>query len=615
MTTGGSGGAGQESNPAGSSRADGRTNAGKFQKGTSGNRAGRAPRDMARQVAELSKIQRTLDGWESIMTGIGTADRDKRMSHSFVTDHVSYPEAISLWTSDDIAKRAIEVVPDACWREGFDISIPDDNDGTVEWLEKEIKRLSVEAHTRLTHKRERAFGGGGMVLGVNDGQAFDQPLDLMRVTEFNWLTPFEPIVMQPVAWYNDASKPKYGEPSHYQVSPMTFGTSVENASSGLTMTLNMVHESRVIAFQGIRVSQYQAMSGTAGWGYSMFTRIRHVLRDFQIACASAGILAADFSQAIFSMEGLSTLAASNDLRVGANGLKNRLAAIELARSTARAILIDTKEKFERQTTNIQGLPELLAWLSARLAAAVEMPLTLLMGQSPKGLGNEGESDIRWFYDQVASVQIEKIEPVLRRIVEILLHIRDKNNVPKKWEIKFRSLWQPSDKELAETHLTQAQADLIYMDSGVLDPDEVRDQRFGGEYSINTAVKTNGPELPIPTDPATLAVLGRGPDPTLAPTPTGPAPATAAGPPGAMDEKQIQRVIEVVTLSNKGAAEGGITREQAIGILTIGLRIPGTDANVLLGPIVPAPPTNPAPTTTPPAIPPAPAAPPAPTGAP
>lgn len=590
-------------------RADGRTGKGKFAPGHSGNKRGRRAREREQRQADavetaraVADAARALDGWESILTGIGTSERDKRLSHNFTTDHVSYPEAIALWTSDDIAKRAIEAVPDACWREGYDIVIPDDTTGTVEWLESQIKRLGAHDAIRVTHKRERAFGGGGIVLGVNDGQTYDMPLNLAGVSEFQWLTPFEPIVMQPVRWYNDAAAAKYGQPSHYQISPMTFGISEETAIVGQTTALNLVHESRVIAFQGIKVSQYQAPSGTAGWGYSMFTRIRHVLRDFQVACASAGILAADFSQAIFSMEGLAGLAAKADLRQGANGLKNRLAAIELARSTARAILIDTKEKFERQTTNIQGLPELLAWLASRLAAAVEMPLTLLMGQSPKGLGNEGESDVRFYYDQIAAVQIEKVEPPLRRIIDILLHLRARGGeVPKKVEIKWRSLWQPSDKERAETHATQANADQVYVDMGALTADEVRDMRFGGEYSLETAVPDNGPTAgglpPIPVDPETMVMLGRE-------VPLG-APAATATAPVEKPPVKLADIIEIMKLVNLGIVNGGITRAQGIGALTVGYQMSDAEAEKVLGPPAPevtSPPTDP---NTPPPAPPAP----------
>lgn len=588
-----------------------RTADGKFAKGASGNPRGRAIRaeapapSVAEQLASITSApprspSQVDDSWESVISGIGSHGRDKRLTHQFTTDHISYAEAIALWTSDDIAKRAIEGVPDECMRAGYEISIPGDQGGDVEYLEGELERLKADEAIRITHCRERALGGGGILLGANDGQGYDQPLDLSRVTALDFLTPFEPIIMQPLYYYNRASSPKYGLPSHYMINPMTLGTSVETAALSLVDDVSVVHESRIIAYHGIRVSHYQPISGTAGWGYSMFTRIRAVLRDFQVACAAAGILAADFSQAIFKMEGLADFVSKNT----PEKLRNRLAAVELARSVARAILIDTKESFERQTTNIQGLPELLAWLSSRLAAAIEMPLTLLMGQSPKGLGNEGESDIRFYYDQVAGIQVKKVEPALRRIISILMQVRARRQ-PAKLEIKFRPLWQLSEKDKSSAHFTQAQADDLYVNMGSLSAEEVRAARFGGEYSYDTVVATTESieSTPIPTDPATLAALG------YAPTIANPA-AVVTSPPGgastdiaktALSGQQIQSMLAIVTAVNTGA----VHREQARGMLTTAFQISSSDADAVLGP---APVTAAAPLATPTA-PPAPKAPP------
>jgi hypothetical protein len=41
-----------------------------------------------------------------------------------------------------------------------------------------------------------------------------------------------------------------------------------------------------------------------------------------------------------------------------------------------------------------------------------------------------------------------------------------------WSIQFRPLWEPSQKEETESRYAQAQADAIYLDRGVLTPEEV-----------------------------------------------------------------------------------------------------------------------------------------------
>src|SRR5690606_36742543 len=135
-------------------------------------------------------------------------------------------------------------------------------------------------------------------------------------------------------------------------------------------------------------------------------------------------------------------------------LANRIAAMELARSIVRATVIDSEgEEFERKQTPVSGLPELLDRLATRLAAAADMPVTLLMGQSPAGLNATGESDIRFFYDRISAAQELEIKPKIEHLVRLLLKSHDgpsKGKEPDKWSVEFSPLWQQSEKEIAET---------------------------------------------------------------------------------------------------------------------------------------------------------------------
>ena len=176
----------------------------------------------------------------------------------------------------------------------------------------------------------------------------------------------------------------------------------------------------------------------------MLMRIKAALRDFSVAFAGAGIMITDFSQATLSIQGLAALVAEK----GASVLADRLRAIEMGRSVARTVLIDTNENYKRETTSVAGLSDVLDRLSSRLAAAVDMPLTLLMGQSPKGLGNEGDSDVRFYYDRIKNIQTRRLMRPLRRIIKLAMMALNNRKEPKKWSIKFAPFWQLSDGEIA-----------------------------------------------------------------------------------------------------------------------------------------------------------------------
>jgi phage-related protein (TIGR01555 family) len=115
----------------------------------------------------------------------------------------------------------------------------------------------------------------------------------------------------------------------------------------------------------------------------------------------------------------------------------------------------------------------------RLAAAARLPVSLLMGQAPAGMNATGESDIRFFYDQVRAEQ-EALKPKLERLIKII-----SANDNAKVSIEFPALWQMTDREKAELRRMEAETDRIYLQEGVLLPEEVAIKRFsGGEYAID-----------------------------------------------------------------------------------------------------------------------------------
>lgn len=451
-------------------------------------KGGKSPNPAGRPKTDAQKVQSfRVDGWMSALTGIGTKSHDKRLSYHFRKRSIDYMEAIEMWAGDDLARRAIESVPGECFRQGYEIVIGDEGkfDDLKEELEEAMRTLEVDEVVEKAYQYERAYGGGAILIGVTDGLTVDQPLDPKRVKSVDWLTVLEPIELQPFSYYTDPNNKKYGEPEIYTLSNYGVGARPGVIELRAAPPSHYIHESRVIIFGGIRVSRYQQQSNVAGslWGDSVLTALYEVLSDFNVAWHSAGIIASDFAQSVISIDNLMGLVAANS-----DMLAKRMAAIELGRSTARAILIDTKEKYERQSTNLAGLSDLLDRLSMRLACAIDMPLALLMGQGPKGIGSGGgvSDDVRFYYDRIRGIQTRKIRPKLMRIAKLIIGTLGQK-LPKKWGIRFNELWQLSDQEKAEARLTQARSDAMMIKMGVLYPDEVRVSRYKGEYSFETQI--------------------------------------------------------------------------------------------------------------------------------
>jgi len=472
------------------------------------------------------------DGWGSALSGIGNASYDKRLSHSFTSPSLGYTEIIELWRGDDIAKRAIEFVPNECFREGFEIVIGEENkhDDLKEQIEQRLKELNVSKIVKRAMCVERALGGSAILLGANDSQALDTPFDVERVSSLDWLTVLEPMELQPYQYYTDPSQPKYGMPEYYQLSSVNVSsmTGTSGAVAGQRAVpetkTHLIHESRLIVLPGTRVSRFQTNVSSLGayWGDSILIYLVDILRDFNVAWQAAGLIATDFSQPVFGIENLMSIVAKNP-----KGLQARMQALEMARSVARAILIDTKETFKRETTNISGLPDLLDRLSNRLSLAIDLPLPFLLGAQSRNIGDNGDSDVRMFYDKIGSMQDQEVSPLLEKIVQIVMRTVGKKRLPKKWNIRFKPLWQMTDTEMAEARLTQARSDELALKYGVLYPDEVRKSRYKGEYSFETQIDENK-EAPGYAALMPKGVMGAGSDPGAGGTATSVANTHAVG---------------------------------------------------------------------------------------
>lgn len=440
-----------------------------------------------------------FDGWYSTLTGLGVVGKDKRQGTSFAPTLLSAIDARDMWRGSDIAARVIETVPREMFRQGFDVVVGDDKElsGAIGAAFEVMRALAA---LRRAKEFDRAYGGGAIWPVINDGSNdLAQPLNEDRISEIKHLKVLEARELTPHSYYTDPFHEKFGEPEVYQLVPL---------SGYVGSTVITIHESRLIIFDGLRVSRDQTIGTLTGWGDSILSRIFDVLRDYESTWSAAGALAVDFSQAIWKLKNLAEIFAAD--RDGQ--FVKRMQAMELGRSVTGAVLIDQEESFERQTTSLTGLPELLDRFNMRLAAACDMPLTLLMGQSPGGLSATGESDIRFFYDRVKAAQ-DAVRPQIERLVYLLLRSKagpTRGIEPADWSIEFRPLWQPSEKERADARLVQAQTDQIYINTMVLSPEEVARARFaGGDYSFETQVdQTERAKLEPDITPAQIEQVGQ-----------------------------------------------------------------------------------------------------------
>ncbi len=519
------------------------------------------------------------DGYQNIATGLGVAGKDKRTAGALVLDVVPDATARDLWRGNDLARRIIEDKPTEALARGLTLTLEDKEaaEKVIAYLEDlpGPTHIGKGATKTMIAGRcyERAYGGGAVWPVFNDAAGgLEMPLDLTKsIPKIERLQIFEPRELRPGKLYTDLNHPKYGEPETWHVFAIT----------GSTDSIAEIHETRLITFPGRRVTREMLSGVCQGWGDNELTSVMGVLNDFELSFGNAAALLQDFAQAILKLNELSEVLAAD----GKSDATARLELMNYMRSSLRALVMDSKDSFERTTTSLAGYPEMLDRFMYRLAAAADMPVSRLMGMAPAGLNATGESDESNWMGSVERDR-EHVKPMWEQLLRFVFAASDgptQGKEPAVWSVGFPPLKQLSAKEDAESREVQMRIDSGYIDKGVYSAEEVAEQRFGGdEYSYDTRIKF---EERKSLEPSGDPNAGNGQTPAPVDGAASDMPAAngiAAGgnvQATAFNGAQVASMLEVVVKANAGE----LSRESAIAILAIAFPVTKQQAEEMLGP--------------------------------
>lgn len=449
-----------------------------------------------------------LDAWNNTFTGLGTT-RDKMTFSSFEANTILEDEYLdNLYHGDDMASRSCDTVPEESFRRGFEIKSEDVDSDTLKAINDAISDLNVDAEYVDAGVWARVFGGCVVYIGADDGAKgpmLATPLNETGIRTLDHINVINKRYALPQSWYTDPSNPKFGKPETYMITPTGSGAEV-------TASTSIVHETRLIRFDGLRASSYYRQRNN-GWGLSLLQRMNQILQDYGMSFQGLAHLLSDANQGVFKMEGLIDALAAQETSL----IQGRMQLLDMSRSDVRAVVLDKEEEFTRQNFNWSGIKDPFSIMMLRLSSAARIPVTVLMGQSPAGMDATGESDLRWFYDQTDAHREKYFEPKLRELIRLITLSREGPTGGKELEnytIYWPSLWQPTEKEQAEIYKVNAEGDQIYMDGGVLIPSEVALSRFTPDgYSTEITIDTKTREDMLKND---LEEMLQPPEPPVIP---------------------------------------------------------------------------------------------------
>ena len=130
------------------------------------------------------------------------------------------------------------------------------------------------------------------------------------------------------------------------------------------------------------------------------------------------------------------------------------------------------ESVQQIDTSLTDLDEVIMTQFQLAAAAAGITATKLLETQPKGFNSTGDYEDKQYKLTCVAIQEEDIVPVLDMHYRLLSV--SKYGIKRDYTINFKEIDTPTEKERAEINSIKAQTASVYVQTGVISPDEVRD---------------------------------------------------------------------------------------------------------------------------------------------
>jgi len=447
------------------------------------------------------------DSWRSALGSFGgkqdrgRADRMRLVPNPILDDFTLSQAYKDQW----LVRRVVEARCEDALRCGWGVD-------EKEKLEN-FERLNVATHTEGAFQRACHMadlkGGAGLFFGYKnaDGQDLLQPAPVGAEVAF--LEVFDRFQLQGSMRVQEVDSPEYDRPQIWTV--------IGARRSGLRF-----HASRMIRFPGsAKGTDTGANEQDRDWGYSLLQSVWDDVVRYGVTWQAVSTLIQLASVGVLKLHGLIEMLSSK--RQG--DAEARIDLLNETLSLSRLLLLDAKqgEEYKREAVSFTDMPALLQETQAAVAGAFGMPITRLFGRSPAGLNATGESDIRGWYDRVQHYGQWMIQPRLEQTLSIC--------EGKPIEVKFKPLWQPTDKEKAEVRKLRTDTNERNWSMGVWSDAELRAAENAGKLPEEMGYGDTPTAEPTRAV-TTIAVVPPGDNPSAVRDPEAPdekAPPKAASP--------------------------------------------------------------------------------------
>nr|DAI17700.1 MAG TPA: Portal [Caudoviricetes sp.] len=421
-----------------------------------------------------SKQVKRTDGFSNAMLGIGRNPYDpyNKFTFSQIEMELTNEQLENLFTYNGIANKIITAPVDDAIRAGFSIEYGDNELVQDDKLQSVLEDLKLERVLKEAVSWDRLFGGALIVLRINDGGELEDILNEQSIKSIDDIQVFDTGAVSINYTYSDPENVKYGKPEIYTVSTATGSFDV--------------HETRCIRLIGDLLPRNTRIN-RQGWGANVLERLQAELMNYNISLRNALMILQRLSQSVFKFNQLATILSAPG---GEELVRKRMNLIDQARSIDNSVVLDGLDEYQQHNATLSGVLDVINAFQTSLSAVTDIPITRLFGQSPAGQNATGKSDMNNYYNMIEGIRVNKIKPVVLRVVDLIDKASDYNvTLPQFWTIEFNPLESLDEKKEAETNKLKAETDKLkaeyyttLVSIGALDGKEVRNTiQESGEF--------------------------------------------------------------------------------------------------------------------------------------
>ena len=396
---------------------------------------------------------------------LGLNDKFRRRENSIID--------LARYENGGLSAKVIDLPADLVVSRGITL---DGDENNV--LLYELERLAFLPNMANAVRWSRLFGGAALILITDDG-FLNEPLNIDRVTRISELRVLGLDQISPTSKrYLDPTKTNFGQYESYHI------------STALNAQIE-VHESRMLFVSGDPLPE--RLKNGIHWKGRSVANVFQKIAFYEESLIFAKEILKRKQQPVHKMKGLAT-AIANGLE---DTVRQRVTFVEQGRNSLNAVVVDTDDDYSIINADFGGVVDVLDELKVAIASDVSIPVSVLFGQSAKGMNATGENDFEGLYDLCEGIQQNKIKPTAEKLLEIIIkqkHIKGLAN--NDWKISFPSLKTPTDQEIANVEKTKAETEnakakrfIDLADIGAMSADEVREQ-YRDELGLKGALDEN-----------------------------------------------------------------------------------------------------------------------------